>query len=227
MAKVIYAQPRVTYFNVLADGKFHQSVEEGTEGAVKREWESSDGKSKGVKWELVAQSITGKIENLAIHEGEYGRNVLITFEEGGEDEDSVVVSLAVKSNFGEDFMHKLSNIDITKEVTITPYSFDDEDGKKKKGLSIKQDEVKLPSYYNKYNETTKKWEALHGCPKSTEKSSKNWELYFGTVREFLVEELEKHPLFNAKTIADSITVEANKPAYPTGEETGANNDIPF
>ena len=79
-----YSQPRGTFFNVLSDGKFHTTVPEGTEGAVKREYETSDGK-KGVKNELVADSISGVISNISVWDGDYGKSIQITIGELGKD----------------------------------------------------------------------------------------------------------------------------------------------
>lgn len=213
--QIEYAKPQGTYYSVLSDGKFHTSVPEGTDGAVRREYETSDGK-KGVKHELVAQSINGKITNLAIYEGDYGKNLQVFF---GDD---VIVSLNCASNFGEDFMKKLPNIDLERDVKLTPYSFEDADTKKvKKGITVYQDNKKIADYYHVKKED--KWVEVNGYPhipaKAKDWGSDEWKIFFLNARVFLLEEVQKNKLFNA------IKPVETKIEYPS--ETIDPNSITF
>ena len=45
MTELIPDKPKGRFISILADGKFHETVKEGTEGAVEREYETSDGKT--------------------------------------------------------------------------------------------------------------------------------------------------------------------------------------
>ena len=56
-----------TYASILADGKIHITVPEGTPEASLRTYETSDGKS-GSKWELVYTSIIGKITKVGFRD---------------------------------------------------------------------------------------------------------------------------------------------------------------
>ena len=95
-------------------------------------------------------------------------------------------------------MKKLINVDQNKFVKIVPYSFTDEKGKMKKGITIWQrnDETgkneKVKNYF--YDEVAKK--NLHGYPepKKLKKplTKDQWKLYFGECREFLVEKITEH-----------------------------------
>jgi len=236
MATVDYGEPRGSIFSVLADGKFHHTVTEETPGAVKREWESSDGQKSGVKWELLAQSITGLIANLGVYDGDYGKSILITF--AGENkatgdtltdmanDDSVVVSLSAQSNFGEDFLKKLPNIDIDKPVKLVPYSFEDDKGKKKRGVTVYQDDVKLQSAYHKENAKTKKFNAVNGYP-AIPKEAKDWDkdewkLYFGQARIFLLGEIKKHALFNMERMKRVKEAKKLDEEYPGDDTPGSD-----
>lgn len=202
MPKITYSSETPTYFNVLSDGKFHQVVPEGTEGATRREYETSDGK-KGVKFEILAETITGTIKNFSLFEGEYGKNVLIEFAKETEEDEQVIVSLSASSGFGEDFLKKVPNIDIEKVVTLAPYSFEDDNGKKRKGVTIYQGgiapEFKIANYYVKEDKKLKKLVPTNGMPAPDGDTSKfdsdDWKLYFGTARKFLLGEFQKHPAF--------------------------------
>lgn len=203
MAEVEYSKERGQLFSVLSsDGTFRRKVPEGTEGAVRRTYETSDGK-KGEKWEYVAQRITGIIDYITLHEGDYGENLIVSFQlgEDEEEQDRVSVSLSAHTPFGEQFMHKLPNIDPAKPVTLVPYSFTSDDGKSVKGLNVIQDEAKLTSAYQTYDEDKKGFVYLDKkFPKPNKKKTykkSDWRAYFTEVRTYLLEQTEKHPLFKS------------------------------
>lgn len=173
--------------NILgSDGTLRLTVPEGTEGAKLREYETSDGK-KGSKWELVFKSLAGKITNMQVFEGNYGKNLLVTLSyEGGED----TISFNTASPFGEDFMKKLPNINLDEYVTITPYSFVDDNGKTRKGVTVMQGDVKLTNYF--YDAEKKK--NLHKYPEPEGDTGTydkdDWKIYFTKCRKFLVKNVE-------------------------------------
>ena len=178
-----------TYASILADGKIHITVPEGTPEASLRTYETSDGKS-GSKWELVYTSIIGKITKVGFRDGEYGSQLLVTLEDGKDK--PVTLALATSSNFGEDMMKKLKNVDIERAVKIVPFTFTDDNGKTKKGVTIWQHNKKtgknekVKNYY--YDEEKKK--NINGYPEPKPKNGKTvkdftkdqWKLYFGEVR---------------------------------------------
>lgn len=171
-----------------SDGTLRLTVPEGTEGAKRRDYETSDGK-EGYKFELVFKSLTGKITNIQKYEGDYGTNLMVTLSyDGGAD----TVSINTNTPFGEDFMKKLPNINLDEFVTIAPYSFVDEKGKTRKGLTVTQGDVKLKDFFTDPEDFKKK---LHGYPMpkgDTEKYTKDkWKLYFQEARIFLLEYTEE------------------------------------
>lgn len=174
--------------NILgSDGTLRLSVPEGTEGAVYREYETSDGK-KGSKWELIFKSLCGRITNLQMFDGDYGKNLLVTLAyTGGED----TISFNTTTPFGEDFMKKLPNINLDEFVTIAPYNFTDDNGKVRKGVTVTQGDVKLSNYF--YNPEEKK--NLHGYPEPEGDTSMydkdDWKIYFTQCRKFLVKNVEE------------------------------------
>ena len=186
-----------------SSGKFHKQVSEDTPGAIKRDYETSDGQ-KGFKWELQAESITGILSTISMKDGDYGTQVFVGFNTEG-DETPIVIAMPAASSFGEDFMKKLPNVDLDKEVKFAPYSFEDDKGKKKKGMTLYQNDTKIESYYNTKN-AKGKWEPTNGMPKVKAKkngkefTTDEWKLYFGECRVFLLEELEKNALWNASYI---------------------------
>lgn len=179
------------YASVLADGLIHVEVPEDTEGAVKRDYETSDGKT-GTKWEHVYNELSGKISSIAFFDGDFGKSLQITVEDpdGGK---PIMLSLGTMSGYGEDVMKKLPSVDLTKEVTFAPYSFKDDKGKSKKGITVLQDGNKIKNFY--YDDVEKV--NINGFPvpptpkKGKALTTDEWKMYFMQARIFLVDETEK------------------------------------
>lgn len=191
MAQLRNNKPEGTFISILADGSMRMVVPEGTEGAVKREYETSDEK-KGVKHEIVYTELEGLIKGVKFFEGDFGKLLQIAF----SGEPLIILSVSTESSYGEDLMKKLPNIDITKEVKLVPYSFEDLKGKKRKGVTVYQDGNKIESYYYGVGNDGKKTE-INGypevkLPKGKKTMSKDdWKLYFMTARKFLIEKIEE------------------------------------
>lgn len=172
-----------------SDGTLRLVVPEGTEGSVHREYETSDGK-KGSKNELIIKSVTGKITNIQLYEGDYGTNLMVTLSyEGGAD----TISINTNTPYGEDFMKKLPNVNLDEFVTFSSYSFVDEKGKTRKGVTLTQGDVKLKDFFTDSEDYKKK---LHGFPMpkgDLEKYTKEkWKLYFAEARIFLLDYVTEH-----------------------------------
>ena len=185
-------------------------VPEGTEGAVRREYETKDGK-KGAKHELVFDEMTGNIVGVSLHDGEYGTNLMVVFEKDGEE---LTLSLSTSQNYGEDVMKKLPNIDFDQEVTFKPYSFEDEKGKLRKGVSITQDGEKILSYFwdPKKEKSCNKFPEPKGDTKKYKKD--DWKLYFLEARKFLQDYTEENiiPEFEKERVTRVDEDDATKEA---------------
>lgn len=204
------ARQKEDFYNVLADAKFHFVVDEGTEGAVRREYtikgKDGDADSIGVKHELLYSALSGKITKVAFHEGDFGKNLLITLKDGDE---TFVVSLGTASNFGEDMLKKLLNINMDEPVRLVPYSLKDaKTGKDKRGITVYQgqdaegkfltgDENKVQSHFHQWDEVTKTSTPLHGFPKVPVAkkrkvlSKDEWKIWFTQCRLFMIDFIEE------------------------------------
>lgn len=173
-----------------SEGDLRESVPEGTEGAVKRDYETSD-KKTGTKWEKIYKSIGGKIIDVSFFNGDYGTQLQITFDLLN-DQEPVTLSLGTNQPYGEDVMKKLRNVNLNEAVVMTPYNFTDDGGKNRRGVTITQGDEKIKSFYS---DGTK---SINGMPepkgKTDEYTKEKWSLYFATVRDFLVEEMKEHVL---------------------------------
>ena len=87
-------------------------------------------------------------------------------------------------------MKKLPAINLSQPVKLIPYSFEDEKGKSKKGVTVYQGENKIDSYY--WDKMEKK--SINGMPEPEGDTSKfdsdDWKMHFMVVRKFLIKEVE-------------------------------------
>ena len=179
------------YYSII-DGSFRRKVQEGTAGSVAREYETKDG-GKGVKHEIIVDKLTGYIQEMGIHDSDFGRNLQIKLDPNDQGVNPVI-QISVENNYGEDFMRKSPSIDYSKEVTLAPFAFKSEQtGKDIRGVSVYQGEVKLENFF--FHKETK--QSMHGMPGIPEGAKDNyskddWKMHFLGVRKFLIEYFTGH-----------------------------------
>ena len=176
-------------FATIVGGKIRVKVEEGTEGAERREYKTPAG-VEGVKHELVYDRLTGIITNIKFLDKKWGKVLDI-------DIDGVTLSLNTNSGDAKNIMERLPVVKLDQELQLVPYAFTAENGKKKSGVTVYQGE-KIGSYYS---DGTK---AINGYPESQGKDT-NWKIYFLQVTDFLVAETEKFIEKNIPEIEQQIT----------------------
>ena len=138
--------------------------------------------------------VSGIITGIAFHEGEYGKNINLTIEDDGEK--PVVLSVQTGSNYGEDLMKKIPAIDLSMPVRLAPYSFEDDKGKARKGITVYQGETKLKNFFQEGE--GKESKMLHGFPEipaghgKKPVSKDEWKMYFLNCRIFLMDYIEKN-----------------------------------
>lgn len=195
-----------TYLSIVG-GRFSQKVNKDTPGAVHREYELSNG-AKGEKWELVFAKWSGVVRGIEFKDSDYGKvcNVIL---------DDATITLNTDSNFFSDFAKKIFSADLTKSIEFSPYDFESEEGKKLKGITMKQNSNKL---YNYFYDAEKKVN-LRDFPTAENITEKDdWKVYFLGVKKFLIKRLEW--LEFPKVIT---TIENTPPA----EEVKIDDLLPF
>lgn len=145
------SQGAMSFLKIVNHGKstvFAKKVKEDDFNVVKREYEFKD--EKRVAFENHFSDITGKIESVYFNNGEYGEELVIKVK---DDNETFQINLGVprlckSSMFAYDFLKKLPNVNLTKDVTLKPYDFVTKDtGKTRTGISLSQDGVKLTDAY--------------------------------------------------------------------------------
>ncbi|MCP5375220.1 MAG: hypothetical protein H6743_03900 [Rickettsiaceae bacterium] len=179
-----------TYATIISDGSIRVKTSESDPDAVKREYELSDG-TTGVKYELKYDNLRGMIKDIDFREGDFGQQMFVTI-------DDITLAVGTDNSFGRDLMSKLPGVDLTKEVNLVPYAFENDKRKTQKGITVYQtDEENNPQKIANFflNEETKKTD-LHDYPQVekeyNEMDKDDWKLYFITVKKFLVKYIESN-----------------------------------
>lgn len=205
-------------FVSIVGGNLVQTVEEGTQGARLRKYEKKDG-SMGQKWELVFTSCSGYIEGIRFKDTENGTMCFVEFED-------VIVTMNTSTRYFSDFAQKIYNADLSKPVNFHPYDIEVEGGKRKRGVSIKIEDVKLQNAF--YDFDAKK--NLYGFPEVDEEQKaelkKNyWKVYFAKVEAFLIKKLENLPIPERK--AKQVAQVMGGEVIDDGAPPLAIDDLPF
>jgi len=129
------------YITIL-QGKFCQRVPEGTEGSMKR-----TNKIGNVVFEKFYDDFTGKLVGIKTQDGTYGKTWNFMFQ---DKEDVYTLQLPYSNSFSTAFLKILPNIDLTKEMKVSP-SIKEVDGKTKSSLFINQDGKTLKHAYTREN----------------------------------------------------------------------------
>lgn len=216
------SQTMGTYYSI-NEGKFKRKVTEDTEGAIARKWETPDGKS-GIKYELHYNALFGTIQDIKIVDGEYGKQILVTLDKD-EDGNTPIIALSTTSKYGVDFLKKLPAIDLSKEVRLMPFNFENEDGKEITGLRIdhKGADEKFTEKVNNFFSDGEK--SINGYPDPEPNAKENyskedWKNYFNyVVPKFLI-------AYTTDNVLPKLVQPSNRmPEYPHDDIDP--EDVPF
>jgi hypothetical protein len=182
---LIEQRERINFISILSsDATLRKVVPEGTTGAVTRTYELKDG-TTGSKIEKIYESVSGKITDIKFADTEFGTLLQVTLTDPDEflKAEPEVLSMNTSTDFAKDFMKKLPNIDLEKEVTVRPFNFIPE-GKTTslKGLTVIQDVEKKTSTMG-YPEADAKLKD----EKNEMKRKEGWKRFFKDCEIFLVD----------------------------------------
>lgn len=129
-------------FITILGGRLCQRVTEGTEGAEKR-----TNKLGNVVYEKFYSSFTGKLIDIKVQDGTYGKTWNFVFRDHKE---PYTLQLSYSNSFSTAFLKMLPNIDLTKEMKLSP-SVKEIDGKERSSLFINQDGKTIKHAYTREN----------------------------------------------------------------------------
>lgn len=220
-----------TYAIVIGDGSIRVTASENDPKAVKRVVELPD-KSTVTKIERIYNDLSGFIKEVTFFDGKFGKQLFVKVDDNQSE--PITLALNMSTNFGEDFLKKLPNVDFAEQVTISPFSFEDDKGKTRKGVTIRQlnnvnaTDGKIKNFF-----ANEKNEAINGFPivpkPFAEMDNDDWKIYFIQTRKFLIDFAEKNVIPLVVNTADSVAQrEGLKPMQVAGVEIeGKVSDIDF
>ena len=127
-------------FITILGGKLCQRVPEGTDGAVKR-----TNKVGAVVYEKFYDSFTGKLIDIKVQDGTYGKTWNFVFI---DKEEPYTLQLSYSNSFSTALLKMLPNIDLTKEMKISP-SVKEIDGKDRSSLFVNQNGAAIKHAYTR------------------------------------------------------------------------------
>lgn len=132
---------RGIYLSIAGGFVWNKRADETDPNFSEQEYPKQDG-TKGIRKGACYKDVTGKIVNVyfSSHK-EYGDQMAIALEDGDE---KYIIQLGVDNRICSDMMKMLLKIDRDKLVTIKPYDFVGDAGKRITGLTIYQDGNKIP-----------------------------------------------------------------------------------
>lgn len=198
-------------FITILGGKFSIRAKEGEEGAVQR-----TNKLGKVVWEKFYDKFTGHLVSIKVTDGTYGKSWNFGFRDNGE---LYTLQLSYSNSFATAFLKMLPNIDLTKEMTVSP-SVKEVDGKNKSSLFVNQDGVAIKHKYTK--------DVPNGLPPMEQVTVKGELVWDDTKRiAFLHEMVNKDilPKLN-QTVAEAGIATPPADVEEGGEEINPD-DIPF
>jgi hypothetical protein len=125
----------------IVGGRFCVRVQEGSEGAISRV-----NKLGKTVFEKYYDSFTGRLINIKVTDGAYGKQWVFGFQDNGE---VYNLQLGYTNSFAKNILKILPNVDLSKVMKISPSTKVEADGTKKSSLFINQDGVAIKHAFTK------------------------------------------------------------------------------
>ena len=130
-------------FISIVGGRFCIRVQEGSEGAVSR-----TNKLGKIVYEKYYDNFTGKLVSIKVTDGTYGKQWVFGFQDQKE---VYNLQLGYSNSFAKNIIKMLPNVDLAKEMKVTPVTKVEADGTKKSSLFINQDGQAIKHAFTKDN----------------------------------------------------------------------------
>ena len=187
-------------FMTIVNGKWAEKVEKGTTGSIERVNKKGD-----TVHEMQYSDVTGVVKDLKIEKKDFGKQLNVLIDDVGE---TYTLSIPVESRYFDAFCSKIGNADMSKPMTITPYSFTPNGEKSvKTGINIYQIgnpkalkadgtidvKGKLPFYFTKENPHGRPLPQKDGRPLADGETleEEEWKAYFLIISMFNQKYIEK------------------------------------
>lgn len=193
-------------------GKIRKQANEDDPKAIKRVVKRPDG-TEVVKHEYVYDSLSGLITDASFRETDYGKMFDVTV-------DGIVLSINTEHKYFSALASKFPNIDLQKEVSLMPYDFKTDDGKRIVGMNVMQEREKLRSFFYDGEKNTNGMIEPEGDTSKYDKD--DWKIYFTRVKKFLINYIEEMD----KKFPELVKSEAKEKQVGFDDPID-ENDLPF
>lgn len=190
------------------------------DGRIVREWSKKpDGievlervnKMDKTVYYVAYDYVSGKLVDVDVATSDYGETVRLHLVDGTE---RYCLDIPASSRYGTSFFQRMLAIDLDMELQIRPYSFTDEQGKSRTGLSLVQKNEKIGYHYR-----------MEDIPPLVEKTRGGKKSFDDTDRyNFFMEELKKFQE-KIKSVPSLFTEAAL--AAPEQDDEEYDDDLPF
>lgn len=200
------------YFTILG-GKFCIRVQEGTPGAVAR-----TNKIGKLVHEIFKDSFEGKLVNIRIRDGAYGKSWEFDFQDEGE---IYTLQLSFSNSYATNLLKILPNVDLTQPMKVQP-SQKIEDGKTKSSLFVSQNGITLKHAYTKADPK--------GMPQMEQITVKGVQVWDDTKRLAFLEEMVNRDILPKLSKEVPVAAAADQDVAADAEDvfgagaTGAGDD---
>lgn len=195
-----------TFVNIFG-GQLAVNVKEGDEDAISRV-----NKKEKTVWEKYYPDLNGILESIEVRKNDFLKawEYVVHVSDMGM---HYYISIPTDSRYGDNFARKVPNLKFATDFTIKPYDFEDkESGKKRTGISLMQNGVKIEAFYTMDNP--------QGMPMLTEKVEEElYKIHTIQLNKFLREAVEKH--------CKPKDVSAENVTPPVTNTADGNDSLPF
>jgi hypothetical protein len=225
----------VMYMSIFRDKLFVASDDTQDPDYKKIEYTVRGGSEKGAKKTkegVFLDGIEGFITKVDIEDGKFGYQFVVWM----KDDRDYKITVGLDSEYSRQLIAKLANesLDLTKQVTLSPYDFEDKNGKRRTGITVKDcNDKKVQSYFVDYNDGVFSYNHGYPEPQSNNMDSDDWKMYGLQTAKFLKTYLTEKLISRVRLNSQKQEVIDNSAAEffgtPEPQESMADevNDVPF
>lgn len=204
---LIDKKDKMDYWNVTY-GALRKKTDEANPEAIRREYTTKTGETK-VIYELVKEGVAGFIDEFKKVDGEHGSQLIITVRDGIE---QFAITMPFDSAYARTFLERVLGVDPSKEVELKPYSFKNEKGKTRSGITIYQSNKKLNHYFKAYDADGNFMEWKDGYPHFEEgMESEDWKIVAAQQSKFLRQNvLDNYPVVDSEDTPAATPAEGDE-----------------
>jgi hypothetical protein len=189
MGLVANTEKRKTYLSVAAGNIWNKKLGKEDPNYAEEEYTDSKGETqirKGARYKI----LTGRVTGVEFRQHpQYGESMAVSINDDGDD---FILSISTNNHYSQSMLKALLIMDVERDIYIRPYDIT-ENGKRNRGISFRQDGVKLdfttivrPSEFEKERSFFK-----GGDPKMIKRFFEDLtDWYIGQVKEKVVPKLD-------------------------------------